>query len=203
MPQTTPPAKPAAGTTASETTPPTPTVRKQPTEDELLSAAFRPSPSGESPSSSSPPSPDIQLRDRLHAAIIALRNQTTDAAWRKRLDAFLSCLNPMMAVPDRLPVGHVKVVTKPDRRLILENHLAGAILDYGRTARGEAVMDEHLDLDAVELVADAGLGKYGAFPKDRNSAVHVLRTLSEQRTKVEEWAGSSEKSLKSKADRMG
>lgn len=118
-------------------------------------------------------------RDRLRKVCLSLRQQTTNP---RVYDDMLSCITPISAVDGRLPVTVQRVITVDNKHNLVLNHLARAVLAWGTYARagGEGTYDT-ADLDLLEKVAAKGVKYYGAYPKDRNSIIHVLRTVGEER----------------------
>lgn len=177
-------------TATSGTTPPASTAApRPPTVDELNGVLV----------------PD-EVRLRLRGVLSLLRNQTSDSGLRQRLDLYVGKLNPVMASADRLPTSYRKVVvdngTVPVRVALLENHVIGAVLAYGRIARGEEKLTHIPDLVVLEEVAKNGWSMYHAVPKDRNSAIHILRTAAEHQAEKRRWEERQERALEAKANRL-
>jgi len=128
-------------------------------------------------------------QDRLRKVVLALRTQTRQPAV---IDQFLACLNPVTSVEGRMPVTPQRVITLPNRMMVVTNMLAHAIIKWGRLARGEDAEANH-ELDQLERVVLIGFLKFGAFPKDRNSAIHVLRTVAEEKQIRLDRAAAKEK----------
>lgn len=143
-----------------------------------------------------------EVQVRLRNALSLLRNQTNDSMLRHRIDSLLGKCNPVQSAADRLPIPYRTVVCIADRASILENHMIGSILAYGRLARGEEKTNRIPDLDVLEAVATIGFNLYHAVPKERNSAIHVLRTEGEHRTKLKEWEQAAERAEHAKMKRM-
>lgn len=139
-------------------------------------------------------------RARLRAVIVKLRTQVKNPAM---LDAFLSGnLSPVTAIDGRLPFTPVKVITIPNKTMCLHNILGWAVLKWGFLARNEDGNPGHLnpELELLERIADTkgGFKVWGAYPKDRNSAIHVLRTAVEEKKIREDRAAAQEKALEQK-----
>ena len=134
-------------------------------------------------------------RLRIRWCILELRKQIKNVSV---LDALLGCLTPAMAVDGRLPFTPCKLVLVEDRNTLVHNTLALAILKWGAFARGEKNGDNP-ELDFIESVATNGLRHYGAFPKERNSPVYVLRTVNEERVLRAKRAAAQERALEMKS----
>lgn len=139
-------------------------------------------------------------RDRLRTVILSLRKQVKNPAM---LDAFLSNLNPVTAIDGRLPFTPHRVVTVANKTMLLHNALSKAVVSWGHLARGEDEEGnpEHLNPNLVllEQVAASGFQKWGAYPKDRNSTIHVLRTAVEEAKIRKDRAVAQERALEAKA----
>lgn len=116
-------------------------------------------------------------QDRLRKVVMALRTQTRQPAL---IDQFLACLNPVTSIEGRMPVTPQRVITIPNRMMVVTNMLAHAIIKWGKMARGEDAQINY-ELDQLERIVLIGFLKFGAFPKDRNSAIHILRTVAEEK----------------------
>jgi hypothetical protein len=134
-------------------------------------------------------------RLRLRWTILELRRQVRNSSM---LDAFLSCLTPTMAIDGRLPFTPSKLVTVEDRSTLIHNTLALAILKWGELARGEK-NETNPELAFIDEVATVGLDKYGAFPKERNSPIYVLRTYEEEKQLRAKREAAQERALDMKA----
>lgn len=145
---------------------------------------------------------------RLRLVILALRRQVKNTTM---LDRLLPCVNPVTSTLDRLPFTPQRVVTEENKTKLLHNHVAQAIWAWGKLARGEVPLIalagsvnpvyDSMHLDLIERVAATGFKNWGAYPKDRNGAIHVLRTVAEERSIREERAAAQAKSLEAKARR--
>jgi hypothetical protein len=135
-------------------------------------------------------------KERLRKVILKLRTQVRNPSI---LDAFLSNLNPVTAIDGRLPFTPKKVVTTANKTLCLHNAIAHAVLSWGKLARGEAE-EPNPDLVLVEKIAETGFAKWGAYPKDRNSAIHVLRTATEEKQIRADRANATARALEMKAN---
>lgn len=154
-----------------------------------------------------PPQPPIENADalrvkridadraRIREVIMLLRKQVQNPI---RLDKCLSCLMPTTAVDGRLPFVVSKVVTKPLKIEILNSLLGRAIIKWGELARGEK-NEINPELVELERIAEAGWKNFGAYPIERNSVIHVLRTVPEERTIRQKWADAADRALELKA----
>lgn len=146
-----------------------------------------------------PPNPRIkEEKDRLRALIFKLIRQVRD---RSVLDQFLTCLSPATAIDGRLPFTPRHAITTENRVMLLHNTLAHAILKWGMLARGEGD-PVNTELQQLETVAATGFQQYGAFPKERNSAIMVLRTVAEERAVREKRAKAAETAQAMRERRM-
>lgn len=140
------------------------------------------------------------LRDRLRAVCLKLAGQSKD---RSIYDNLLSCCTLLMAYDGRLPVTPQTIITTASRHMIVTNHLARAIINWGTFGRDEdfktAKYDE-ADLLLVEKVAEKGIQYVGAYPKEPGSIIHVVRTVTEERALREKWAAAKELALSRKHD---
>lgn len=134
-------------------------------------------------------------RDRLRKVIIALARQVKN---RVIMDQFLGCVNPVTSVDGRLPFTPARVVTVEDKTMVLHNLIGHAILKWGRLARGESE-ETNPELVEVETIAAKGFKNFGAYPKDKNSVIHVLRTVEEERKIRVARRAAGEKALEMKA----
>jgi hypothetical protein len=133
---------------------------------------------------------------RIRRCILLLRNQVKNPSI---LDQFLSCLSTSTAIDGRLPFTPVRVICTPDKSMLLHNIVGHAILQWGANARKE---NDNLNPHIAELeqIVTNGLALYGAYPKERNSAIHVLRLVSDERKLVADRATAQEKALEMKAN---
>lgn len=139
-------------------------------------------------------------KERLRIAILALRKQVRNPA---ALDSFLGCLTPAMAFDGRLPFTPRPVITAPDKAMVLYNLLGNAILMWGKLARDEKIEGNgELHLQEIEKIAANNFRNYWAYPKERNSAVMVLRTLAEEKEIRTARVVAAEAVLDAKAKRM-
>lgn len=134
---------------------------------------------------------------RIRRVILRLRSQVKNPSI---LDQFLSNLTRLTAIDGRLPFSPKKVVTVANKTMCLHNEVAYAILQWGAEARNESpsVQNDHLAL--LEKIAESGFKIWGAYPKDRNSAIHVLRTVTEEKALRDSRATAQEKALERKAN---
>lgn len=132
---------------------------------------------------------------RLRKCILALRNQVKNPSI---MDQFLSCLSTVTAVDGRLPFTPKKVVIAQDKAMLVHNLVAHAIIAWGVLARkeGEPTCDRLVEL---ERVVQVGFANIWAYPKERNSAIYVLRTLEEEKKLHADRTSSQEKALEMKA----
>lgn len=127
--------------------------------------------------------------------MILLRTQHTSQL-RDMIDKLIPHLNPVTSHPDRMPFCPAKIMVTDSRLFILKNHVGNAIINYGRFARNEPL--DTRDLEKLEEIAANKFTTYGAFPKDKNSAIHVLRTVKEHRAEMQKWTDAAERSLNKK-----
>jgi hypothetical protein len=143
-----------------------------------------------------------EVRDRVRAVVNYLRNNAPDTGARSRMDNLLSFINPVTSRPERMPVTPERVITQPDRWRILENTVVLAIIEYGQFARGETAEPTFPALLLLERVMGTGIKKFGAYPKERNSVIHVLRSVDEQRQHIADTQARAEKAMSMKADKL-
>jgi len=134
-------------------------------------------------------------KTRLSNLIFALGKQLRD---RSIMDSFLGNLSGVTAIDGRLPFTPRNVITTQNRVMLLHNLMAHAVIKWGILARGEGE-PANPELDLLEEVAKNGFVNYGAWPKDRNSAIMVLRTATEERAIREKWRNASDRALEMKS----
>lgn len=138
---------------------------------------------------------------RIRDVLVKLGKQG-DSTNRAIMDRLLGCANTAMSHPDRLPVTPMKIVVRPSRSAILQNHVANAIVNYGLFARGETTTNDTADLVALEAIAAGHYKNFAACPKEPNSAVFVLRTPAEHRKLVSDWNAKKEAAFNKKVERQ-
>lgn len=134
-------------------------------------------------------------QQRLRKCILSLRSQVKNPSI---MDSFLSCLSTVTAIDGRLPFTPKKVVTVQDKAMLVHNLAAHAIIDWGILARkeGEPTCDRLVEL---ENVVQIGFANIWAYPRERNSAIYVLRTLAEEKALHADRAAANEKALEMKS----
>jgi hypothetical protein len=137
------------------------------------------------------------MRDEIKAAILTLRNQVKNPSI---LDGFLSCLSPQTSIDGRFPFTPTRVITVQDKTMLLHNLVAHAIQEWGWVIRGEKETMDPVPHRTLTEIAKAGFAKYGAYPKERNSVIFVLRTVDEERKLLSDRAAAQERALEMKAN---
>src|SRR5579864_5207098 len=119
-------------------------------------------------------------KNRLRKCILSLRTQVKNPVI---MDQFLCCLSTVTAIDGRLPFTPKRVVTTQDKLMLIHNLIAKSIIDWGVMARKEWAEPDPISIHLVELERIVGIGfdKIFAYPKDRNSAIYVLRTFAEEK----------------------
>lgn len=135
---------------------------------------------------------------RLKAVIFGLRKQVRNPSI---IDGFLSCLSPATAIDGRMPFTPRPIIVIPDKSMLLHNALGNAVLAWGKFARNEVAEMVTTDLALLETIIRTGFAKYGAYPKDRNGAIHVLRSVDEERAIRKDRAAATERALEAKANK--
>lgn len=135
-------------------------------------------------------------RARLLAVLNKLRIQVTNPT---RIDKCVSCLSPETAVDGRLPFTVPNVITIPSVNDLLNSLIGKAILAWGVLARKEG-NPTNPHLVKLEEIAEKGVRKYGAYPVERNSTIHTLRTVQEELEVRQKRAEAEEKALEAKAE---
>lgn len=138
---------------------------------------------------------------RIRDVLVKLGKQG-DSTNRAIMDRLLGCANPAMSHPDRLPLSPTKIVVRPSRSAILQNHVANAIVNYGLFARGEVKENNTTDLETLEAIAAGHYKNFAACPREPNSAVFVLRTPTEHRKLVSDWTAKKEAAFNKKIERQ-
>lgn len=118
-----------------------------------------------------------------------MRNPTT-------LDAYLNCLTTLTAIDGRLPFTPQNVIVVEDRIRCLSNLLSKAIIQWGLLARGEDGGEkDNVFLPEIEDIAERGFKNFGAYPKEKSSAIYVLRHKADEKKLRDERIINAEKVL--------
>ncbi len=149
-----------------------------------------------------PVDPAVRIKDeqeRIRKAILALRTQVRNPVI---MDGFLCCLSPQTSIDGRMPFTPKRAITTQDRAMLLHNLVGHAILAWGVLARGEPNISKDANpwLAELEQIVRIGFKDYGAYPKERNSAIYVLRTVADERKLYADRSAAQEKALEMKAN---